>query len=97
MPRHLKIAVTDAIYWGVTAQAADRGVSAAVIFGELVEEALRARAVGGVPPHIPDPVRREMTVAAGAENMSLEIFEEHLKAWGWMIWVEDRIEHAHGA
>lgn len=96
--RHLKIAVSDTVYWAVTAHAAERGCSAAAIFNELVSEALAAR-VGRARPFIlsADPAMRELTAAAAFENMGIEEFEEHLKAVGWMVWIEDRIEHADAA
>lgn len=96
--RHLKIAVSDTVYWAVIAYAAERGCSAAAIFNELVSEALAMR-VGRKGPFIlsADPAIREITAAAAFEDMGVEEFEEHLKAIGWMVWVEDRIEHANAS
>lgn len=95
--RHLKIAVSDTIYWSVTAYAADRGCSAAAIFNELVAEALAARAGSRRFSLSPDPAIREITAAAALEDMSIAEFEEHLKAMGWRVWIDDRMEHAGAA
>lgn len=94
----MKIDVTNFVYWAVKALASEERRAAATVFGELIEEALRARALNGGPPALPPEIPEdEILLAAGAEGMALEDFREHLRTLGWRSWVDERMELAEKA
>lgn len=89
--RHLKIAVPDFVYWGVTALASERGVAASAMFAELAAEALAMRAQGGrteLPAEIDE---EELLLMAGLEGETFEVFINRLISLGREAYCDDRM------
>lgn len=96
MQRHLRVAVTDWVYWGVCAIASDQGRTQGDVLHDLVEEALRARSLSAGPPAKPATELDEtIASAAGLEGIHFDDMKMKLISLGWWTYVEDLAEHAH--
>jgi hypothetical protein len=89
--RFLKIAVTDRVYYAVTAHAADEGVSASSMMGELVSEALVTRSRSAAPTMPSTVDEEELVLLAGAAGMSIEAFIAHLVGLGREAYCDEQM------
>jgi hypothetical protein len=94
----MKIEVDENVFWGVKALAADSREPIARVFGELVNEALRARALNGAPPTSwLELDNDELLLMAGFESETPEAMRNRLFDLGRMCWIEEKIEAGEGA
>lgn len=91
MQRFLKVAVTETVYWGVQAIAAESKQTQGAVTGALLAEALMARAHDGGGPTIApsDDFGEQIAQIAGVEGISTEHAHARLLSMGIEVWRDD--------